>query len=1180
MATAKRKSTVPVIDDISEAYDILEPGKKKVKEVDIYKQKDPTGGKKNTNYAKLKQKERVTKKMKRQLAAVQQRKQNKTTQEELFASLAEYQLDPKTVRQLSSTTFMQDKNRLDREVAPEFSAKLKAYSSKAKLAETLHAKDRVQENYFPTDDEASTDEAEDDEEEKEENEDSKQDDSECEESETILETRHKQAGTSSALTSEEIRQASKTIEASIETVSKEIENKVRNRQPKEKITVGKKVDEDEEDAELAKDNLSPENKIFQRTRVVVERSPEINESRQQLPIYGEEVPIVEAINDNIVTVVCGETGSGKTTQIPQFLYEAGYASDGQIIGITEPRRVAAISMAQRVGIELGQPNLVSYQIRYEGNRNDETKILYMTDGVLMKEMEKDVMLNKYSAILIDEAHERSMYSDVLIGMLSRIAPLRAKTNSPLRLVIMSATLRLQDFLQKRLFPTVQPKVIKVDSRQFPVTVHFEKKTPEDYIYASFRKACKIHESLPDGGILIFVSGQKEVKHLINKFIARYPISLEEKDGELLVKGSRAWKSKKKDEVKALKLEDFEETKEKVSENLDGEDLQENDVGGDAWDDYDEEFVDETPLNDSMGPPPSNARPLFCLPLYSLLSSEKQQRVFQSPPDGTRLCVITTNVAETSLTIPGIKYVVDAGFEKQRLYDPITGVSRFVVARISQASADQRAGRAGRICAGHAYRLFSSAVFQDFPKFAKPDILLKPAEQLVLHLKSMNIVKVINFPFPSPPDREVLDAAEKRLIKLDALSTTTKNGKTEARITSLGRILSMFPLSPSYAKVIAMANQHGLMPYAICLIAALSVREPLVPVYSLRGDTEEETKTLMTEVLKMRRGWCGQGPSRRLGDLLVLLRSVFCSEDVEMDTQACHKVGLRPKAMIEIRQLRTQLTNIVNTSFKDTENVVMELKLQPPSPIQAQMLRQMMVAGLAENIARRVDRSVTDEEIPRGAYQTTKLQEYVFIDPCSVLYTEDPDYVLYQDIVQLGEKKCMQGLMTVDYEWLPTLAESHCSFGAADKEVEPKYCAKKDLIVNSVGVKFGPLEWSIGNFDREINRDIMYYRYFCQFLLKGEVVPMLAEYAGKLIAPPTTMVKSWAKLQQRTENLLNALIEKDICSRVALVEEFEKDENFLLQEYLEWVPESLHGNVSIMWPPIEKTERMGRNKKHI
>ncbi|VDM72607.1 unnamed protein product, partial [Strongylus vulgaris] len=177
------------------------------------------------------------------------------------------------------------------------------------------------------------------------------------------------------------------------------------------------------------------------------------------------------------------------------------------------------------------------------------------------------------------------------------------------------------------------------------------------------------------------------------------------------------------------------------EKFDGEDLLETGVGDTMWDNYEEGEDDEDArLNTPMSAPPKDCAPLYCLPLYSLLSSEKQRRVFEPPPEGARMCVIATNVAETSLTIPGVKYVVDTGYEKRRLYDPITGVSQFVVAHVSQASADQRAGRAGRIAPGHAYRLYSSAVFEDFEKFSRPEILDKPADQLVLHLKSMNIVK--------------------------------------------------------------------------------------------------------------------------------------------------------------------------------------------------------------------------------------------------------------------------------------------------------------------------------------------------------------------------------------------------------------------------------------------------------
>ncbi|KAK6050474.1 hypothetical protein COOONC_12021, partial [Cooperia oncophora] len=374
----------------------------------------------------------------------------------------------------------------------------------------------------------------------------------------------------------------------------------------------------------------------------------------------------------------------------------------------------------------------------------------------------------------------------------------------------------------------------------------------------------------------------------------------------------------------------------------------------------------------------------------------------------------------------------------------------------------------------------------------------------------------------------------------------------------------------------MANQHDLMPYAILLIAALS--EP---------QTDGKQENNEPEVLNWRRGWCGKGPGRRLGDLLVLMRAIICCEDEKvgffvMSQAACANLGLRHKAMVEIRRLRTQLTNIVNTSFKSSTDIVMDPCLPPPSDTQAQMLRQMMVAGLADRIARRVDRSADNEEVPKGAYQTMKLQEFVFIDPCSVIYTEEPDYVIYQEIVQLGDKKCMQCVMMVDHEWLPRLAESYCNFASMDKDTEPRYDAEKDEIVKSVAVTFGPLEWPLDPIERPIPNDIMLYRYFAQFLpsrrgkyFNAFVMPLLAQFVPKMLAPPTTMVRSWAKLQKRTESLLNALVLKDVHTRAALIEEFKKNENYLLEEYLDWLPESLHGTITVMWPPMEeKSSKMG------
>jgi ATP-dependent RNA helicase DHX37/DHR1 len=285
--------------------------------------------------------------------------------------------------------------------------------------------------------------------------------------------------------------------------------------------------------------------------VNVERPESIQTSRLALPVVAEEQRIMEAIHSNPCIVLCGETGSGKTTQVPQFLYEAGYGSPGSptpgLIGVTQPRRVAAVSMANRVGTELGSDGKekVSYQIRFDGTVNANTAIKFMTDGVLLRELADDFLLKKYSAIMIDEAHERSINTDILIGVMSRVVRLRetmSKQNKeikPLRLVIMSATLRVSDFVQNStLFPT-PPPLLKVDARQHPVTPHFSRRTASDYVGEAYKKVCRINRRLPPGGvityppaptrdiltdlgILVFLTGQSEILTLQRKLRQAFP----------------------------------------------------------------------------------------------------------------------------------------------------------------------------------------------------------------------------------------------------------------------------------------------------------------------------------------------------------------------------------------------------------------------------------------------------------------------------------------------------------------------------------------------------------------------------------------------------------------------------------------------------------------------------------
>ena len=477
--------------------------------------------------------------------------------------------------------------------------------------------------------------------------------------------------------------------------------------PAEIIEKSEEIEEKLEEVEKIEDTTSKpiETKkvefVEKFENVPVFRTPEVIESRSKLPIIGEEDIIVDAIRNNDVLIIAGETGSGKTTQVPQFLYEAGFTKD-RLIGVTEPRRVAAIAMASRVSTEMNleENTIVSYQIRFDDKTKPETKIKFMTDGVLLREAEKDPLLKKYSVIIIDEAHERSVSTDILIGHLSRFVYKRnsekyAEKYGKLKLVIMSATLRVEDFMPNsarkiQLFKSAPP-LINVESRQYDVQIHFNRKTPEEngYLDEAFRKICKIHRTLPEGGILVFVTGQDEVRQLVKKLRKLFPsreYKVDENDEDKL----DAVKLKK---VPKVDLNAYETKPEEKEENTTENDQKENEDDEEMDEDLEGVTVDKlTP-------------PLWTLPLYSKLDPLEQRKVFQSAPENHRLCVISTNVSETSLTIPGVKYVVDTGKMKIRLYDKVTGVSTYQVMNTSKAQADQRAGRAGRQGPGHCYRYF-------------------------------------------------------------------------------------------------------------------------------------------------------------------------------------------------------------------------------------------------------------------------------------------------------------------------------------------------------------------------------------------------------------------------------------------------------------------------------------------
>ncbi|KAF7314366.1 hypothetical protein MKEN_00909300 [Mycena kentingensis (nom. inval.)] len=810
--------------------------------------------------------------------------------------------------------------------------------------------------------------------------------------------------------------------------------------------------------------------------VHVNRPADVVEARLLLPIVTEEQQIMEAIRLNPVVVICGETGSGKTTQVPQFLFEAGFGSTGSdnpgMIGVTQPRRVAAVSMAARVAHELSLPSTrVSYQIRYDATVSPQTSIKFMTDGVLLRELATDFLLSKYSVIIIDEAHERSMNTDILIGVLSRVLRLREEMwkagegadVKPLRLIIMSATLRVSDFADNTsLFPS-PPPVINVSARQHPVTVHFSRRTSSDYVTEAIKKTTKIHTRLPPGGILIFLTGQNEITGVCRRLEAKFgKRALDRKRREQAQKGREMAAEGEQDRVDIqlaqvdVEAEDLDLGIQQV-ENLaadvdDG--MAEEDPEGLSSDEKNE----ESRLDKELGLDSDDSDvPMHIVPLYSLLPSEKQMLVFKPPPEGSRLVVVSTNIAETSLTIPGIRYVVDCGRAKERRYDVANGVQAFQVGWISKASASQRAGRAGRTGPGHCYRLYSSALYENyFDQFAQPEILRMPIEGVVLQMKSMHIDAVVNFPFPTPPDRTAMYKAEKVLGFLGALRASTlarkglllageRDNAVDGQITEVGRQMSLFPLSPRFSRMLVSGQQEGCLPYIISIVSAMSVGDPFLHTEAIQADEEDEEEEGGGNERSARRKafFENQHLHSSLGnftsDVFRVLSVVGAYEYAGGGHQFCADHFVRLKAMEEIHKLRAQISNIVQANFPGTDAGFV-LKVKPPNDLQLKILRRLLTAGFIDQVAVRKDRL---EKSPSGikfktakgvAYRAMGVAEDVFIHPSSVLAnTEPPEYVVFTDLVRTS-RVWIKGVTVVNPAWLSAPASGMCTYSKPTKSM--------------------------------------------------------------------------------------------------------------------------------------------------
>ncbi|RMZ54661.1 hypothetical protein APUTEX25_003039 [Auxenochlorella protothecoides] len=849
------------------------------------------------------------------------------------------------------------------------------------------------------------------------------------------------------------------------------------------------ADEDEGPARLAP-SVPRENLPHPRS-VSVERRPEIQAAREGLPILGMEQEIMELLAEHDVVVLSGETGCGKTTQVPQFLLEAGFGCPrfperAGAVGITQPRRIGAISTAERVADELGSRlgDVVGYQVRYDRSVGDATALKFMTDGILLRELQHDFLLPHYSAILVDEAHERSLNTDILLGLLSRVVSLRRQMHSqqqqgpggvpvwPLKLVIMSATLRVEDFVgNQRLFPR-PPPLITVPARQYPVTVHFSRRTEmNDYVGAAHRKVAQIHRQLPPGGILVFLTGQAEVKQLCKQLETTFkaqrrnqpalPASAPpEEAGDIVSGGDAAEEGFGADAIDFLDAE--AEDLDDFDDGEDEEEEEEVDVMGGAGFTPEQLALAEAEFEKRLGltapapAAPSRAAqgpgPVHVVPLFAMLPAAGQAEVFRPAPPGHRLVIVATNVAETSLTIPGIRYVVDAGRAKQRVLESTaSGMARYEVGWVSQASAAQRAGRAGRTGPGHAYRLFSSAVFNDaFPAHAAPEILGSPQESVVLSLKSMGVARVHNFPFPTPPEPSALRAAVAVLTTLGAL----RAGDEE--LTPLGRAMAALPL----ARVLTACPVDGLGGDHAVSLAALDGVKPLPAPGPAVADA-------------LRRAMLAGWPDR---------------------------VARRQRS--------------------------------------AEYLAGQREQGYSSRAVR---------------YQAAELEEPVFLHPLSGLHRAPPAFLLYTDLVRTAKRPYVSGVTALDPAWLPATAAALCSLSAPLPAPAPFYSPARDAVLAWHEVTFGRHGWAMPRTAAPHPDPAERCARFAAALLEGRVLPALEPLAGGLAAPPAALARPGARGGARVSNLLLALERAGVDSRRSLLAALLDEPGFLLRELRAWYP---------------------------
>ncbi len=754
----------------------------------------------------------------------------------------------------------------------------------------------------------------------------------------------------------------------------------------------------------------------------------MRQQRMLLPIYANRKQILYAVERYQTVIIVGQTGSGKTTQIPQYLHEAGWTTGQRMIACTQPRRVAASTIATRVSEEMGCASVgleVGYSIRFDDCSDPaRTKIKYLTDGMLLRETMSDPLLSRYSVLMIDEAHERSIQTDILLGLIKKIK----RKRKDLRLIVSSATLdahAFKSFFEDNTSPAPPPPPAPVSAAgtgtgsgggaaSAPVTP-----LPTDAKSAAAAVAAKLNAQFSGGksttaaasapaptppaptaapsagsgvsgdtAVILTVEGRQfPVDILYSKYPVRNYVQAAietvkhihstEEEGDILVF-----------------LTGREEVDKAVS------------LLGD---------VDHA---------------VTALPMYAGLSPEQQLRAFKPTADGARKVIVSTNVCEASVTIDNIAFVVDCGFAKIRSFDARTGMGALLVTPISQASANQRAGRAGRVKPGKCYRLYTESGFYELPTQTVPEIQRSNLSSIILQLKALGIDDVLHFDFMSPPPAELLINALELLYAIGALDANCKLTKP------VGASLAEFPVEPQLAKMLLTSGQMGCSEEILSIAAMLSIQSVFITPKNYRKSADfEKMKFAVKEgdhltLLNGKVLCCSQplNPSCVLTQIVVCwwccvalwFRVVFSSFLLNRkDANWCndHYVNYRAlKRAVDIRrQLRRYLVRF-GIPLASTED--------------PKVIRRCIVTGYFANAA---------QLQPNGTYRTVRGggsgsgDIELLIHPSSVMHQTAPNWVVFHDMVETT-KRYMRDVIVIEPMWLPELAPHYYDYKAAQHKV--------------------------------------------------------------------------------------------------------------------------------------------------